>query len=107
MIRLADPLEVSGLRLHELVQALLEADQYLLDWRLILKVLRFLLNDLFDDLLRLLNVVCLAQISDNAIIRIEIDLCLLFDAVLCTLVLFELVIRDFRERFLDLDVLSN
>jgi hypothetical protein len=89
LVRLAYPLEVSGLRLHEPVQALFEADQYLLDWRIILKVLGFLLNDLFDDLLRLLNVVCLAQISDNAIIRIEIDFSLLFDAVLGPLVLFE------------------
>ena len=89
------------------MQTLLEADQYLLDWRFILAVLRFLLNDLFHDLLRFFDVVCLAQICDDTIIRVEIDLCLSFDATFGILVLFELIIRNFGERFLDLDVLSD
>ena len=89
------------------MQALLEADQYLLDWRFILSILRFLLNDLFHDLLRFLDVVYLAEISNDAIIRVEIDLCLLFDASFGILVLFELIIRNFGEWFLDLDVLSD
>jgi hypothetical protein len=89
------------------VQALLETNQQLLDWRFILNVLRFLLNDLFDDLLCFLDVVCLAQIGDDTIIRIKIDLCLCFDASFRILVLFELIIRNFGERFLDLYVLSD
>ena len=89
------------------MQTLLEADQYLLDWRFILKALRFLLNDLFYDLLCFLDIVCLAQIGDDTIIRIKIDLCLCFDASFRILVLFELIIRNFGERFLDLDILSD
>ena len=89
------------------MQALLETDQYLLDRRFILSILRFLLNDLFYDLLRFFDVVCLAKIGDDAIIRVEIDLCLCFDASFRILVLFELIIRNFGERFLDFDVLSD
>ena len=87
------------------MQTLLETDPCLLV--IFRRVLRFLLDDLFDDLLRFLNAACFAQICDDAIICVDIDLCLCSDAFFGFLVLFELIIRNFREGLLDSDILSD
>ncbi len=87
------------------MQALLEIDDGLLGWLSLLYLFRF--RVLSDGLLRLSNVFRLAQISNDALSRVEIDSCFLFDAISGIHVLWELVSRNFREYIFDLDVFSN
>ncbi len=86
------------------MQALLEIDDGLLGWLSLPYLFRF--RVLSDGLLRLSNIFRLAQISNDALSRVEIDPCFLFDAISGIHVLLELVSRNFREYILNLDVFS-
>jgi hypothetical protein len=88
------------------MQALLKNDDFLLDWLSFLYLFRFYLYVLVDGLFRLFNVFLLAQISNDALCREEIDSCFLFDAISFFQVLLELGSRNSRELIFDLDVFS-
>ena len=86
------------------MQALLEIDGSLLYCLSLLNFFRLLLCDLSDGLLRLLNVVGLAQISNDTLSRVDMDSCFLSDAISAIQVLLELISRNLREYIFDLDV---
>ena len=100
----ADLIKLFLLCENEPVQTLLEIDDSLLGCLSLLYLFRFPFCVLFDGLLSLSNVFRLAQISNDALCRVEIDPCFLFDAISCTHVLLELVSRNSREYIFDLDV---
>ena len=89
------------------MQALLENDGSLLYWLSLLNFFRLLLCDISDGLLRLLNVVGLAQISNDTLSRVDMDSCFLSDAISAFQVLLELIWRNSRKCIFDLDVFSN